>query len=648
MLCDAVVGQNIGTAEEREALFDTLVDRTLQWEAWSPFKERKNATDYPIDAEALRDDFVNASSELDLVIALQKLSNLRQDRHLFVDEEFPDVSNQQTETPIKFWPDFSGAALKIFVSDTAINFSTYSSQSLTLGDEVIAVNGIDIETYYESLIPFLRFSTINGARWEFAEALSIKRTLFDPSLYRFDNTVQYTLKRGNGTNYLISLPYSNEDYKFTDSGARSLPGYELLLQTIDVDMYVKYLDENIIVLLRWKDFEDVANTAFNIIQKAKERNLLSANVILDIAESSGGSGAPDLLRILAQEPFQTTWGNVKIGDYLDDFKQGFSGPVREWLDNDVEEARANDEEFSPNVPFKLQYFSKTETGIMNPGEERFAGKVVLISGSNTGSQVDQCAAMLIDNDVAIVSLGMPCGGYSNTWEYEPLLNFPEGSNNWFEYHWNIGHTIRPNGEVLEGNPAIPEYPYLLTSENFASYYDQMIQAAEDTLMVYPVEVDCALPIPSIQTLEGRLATDFNASYKYQWYLNNEIIEGETNSILNQSRSEGTYKVEISQGLCTAESEPFESVIASIDTFQFNLFPNPVTGQTLTLEFSDFIASDLAFKMHDLSGKVIDSYQIDQTASHRVLMYFEGGIKGLFLLKIYSLQREILTTRLIIK
>ncbi len=34
------------------------------------------------------------------------------------------------------------------------------------------------------------------------------------------------------------------------------------------------------------------------------------------------------------------------------------------------------------------------------------------------------------------------------------------------FMWTIGHTIRPNGEVLEGNPAMPEDFIPMTRANY--------------------------------------------------------------------------------------------------------------------------------------------------------------------------------------
>ena len=41
--------------------------------------------------------------------------------------------------------------------------------------------------------------------------------------------------------------------------------------------------------------------------------------------------------------------------------------------------------------------------------------------------------------------------------------------------WNIGHTIRPNGEIAEGNPAAVDEWIPLTSANVQTYYSEMLE-----------------------------------------------------------------------------------------------------------------------------------------------------------------------------
>jgi hypothetical protein len=43
--------------------------------------------------------------------------------------------------------------------------------------------------------------------------------------------------------------------------------------------------------------------------------------------------------------------------------------------------------------------------------------------------------------------------------------------------WSIGHTIRPNGEVLEGNPARVDEWVPVTADNAGRYHGLLFEAA---------------------------------------------------------------------------------------------------------------------------------------------------------------------------
>ena len=88
--------------------------------------------------------------------------------------------------------------------------------------------------------------------------------------------------------------------------------------------------------------------------------------------------------------------------------------------------------------------------------------------------------MFADNELAVV-IGMPTGGYSNTWEHEEVLYFPGTDRPVAEFMWNIGHTLRPNTEILEGNPVVPDIYVPLTRENFRTYDRELLRLAMDAL-----------------------------------------------------------------------------------------------------------------------------------------------------------------------
>jgi hypothetical protein len=43
--------------------------------------------------------------------------------------------------------------------------------------------------------------------------------------------------------------------------------------------------------------------------------------------------------------------------------------------------------------------------------------------------------------------------------------------------WNVGHTLSPNGDILEGNAVQPQVYVPLTRENFRTYHRDLLAAA---------------------------------------------------------------------------------------------------------------------------------------------------------------------------
>ena len=122
------------------------------------------------------------------------------------------------------------------------------------------------------------------------------------------------------------------------------------------------------------------------------------------------------------------------------------------------------------MQFKNQFLPTTSDGYLYPAKEHFTGPMVLLTAPSACSGADQFAAMFIDNELGL-SIGMPEGGCSNTWEWDETLKFPISGKPVAMFSWTVGQSIRPNGEVLEGNSAVPRVFVPLTRDNYAKYYD---------------------------------------------------------------------------------------------------------------------------------------------------------------------------------
>jgi hypothetical protein len=89
IICALLLGLSSGlvsqsTAEDRAALFDYILSRTMERESFSPIKIRNLALDVEQGMLRYRDELIAADTEEKLYYALAKLSNARKDRHLRV------------------------------------------------------------------------------------------------------------------------------------------------------------------------------------------------------------------------------------------------------------------------------------------------------------------------------------------------------------------------------------------------------------------------------------------------------------------------------------------------------------------------------------------------------------------------------------
>jgi hypothetical protein len=222
--------------------------------------------------------------------------------------------------------------------------------------------------------------------------------------------------------------------------------------------------------------------------------LLDHAMIMDVTRSRGGSLGAYAMQRVQPRPFKTTFGNLRISDviepFVEDKRADFAardindggvpetiddgGWLMAWLEDDVLEALARGDEYTNDVPFKLAHAPRESDGILQPASVHFRGPIGIISGPSGGSHLDQFVSIIVDNDLGPV-VGMPPGGYSNTWEWEEILTLGDTGQPVVGFMWNVGHTIRPNGEIAEGNPVEVDEWMPLTADNVETYYADMLE-----------------------------------------------------------------------------------------------------------------------------------------------------------------------------
>ena len=505
-----------GTPALRGALFDTIIARTERREAFSPVKNERLGFDPIAAMKALRDDVVAAETEEALYYALARLSHARRDRHLDLflvpggltlpDSAGLDVSGgpdpaAPKQAPARIFPDYSDGAAEAdyFVGGVASGAFDFEQSAVEgwaenlPGARIVSVNGMPVEAWHDSAAAFIRHSTHAQLRWKLAEAMTLSTAAMPPHL-RAD-TLRLEFREHNGQVAARSpLPFADpSDLAWNGIGEPNYPGLSLALHTPTFDLLTPDDGRPFLVII-WRGFrESMVADVDRLIAFASERGLLDHALVMDVTRSRGGSLGAYAMQRLQPRPFRTTFGNLRISDitlpFIEDKRRDFAARdindggvpetiddgtwLMEWLEDDVLGALERGDAYSNNVPFKLAHAPRDSDGILEPAAVHFRGPLGIISGPHGGSHLDQFVSIVVDNGLGPV-VGMPPGGYSNTWEWDEVLTFPGTDQPVVGFMWNIGHTIRPNGEIAEGNPVDVDEWMPLTPQNVTTYYEDML------------------------------------------------------------------------------------------------------------------------------------------------------------------------------
>jgi hypothetical protein len=500
------------TPEQRAALFDTILARTMRREAFSPVKNQRLGLDVEAAMRAVRPELVAADDDPSLYHALVKLSAARRDRHLSVqlvegglDPGFKDglrvagglpATPDPLHAPVRFAPDYGNPNEPFFFLVDWAEDASVTDAGVAVGDRLIGVNGRSAEAWYQAAAPYMRHSTDEGSRWKLAQLLPQRSAVLPMTMY--EETLVVELERTGGERYMLDLPYRPAaDLVWGDRGEPRYRGFTEVFQTPTYTLFQS--DDRPVLLLSWVGFrEHMVEDVDRLMAWAAEEGRLDHDVIFDATRSGGGSRGAYAVRRLSPHPFKTTFGNLRLSDagvaFVEQAKEEagrlLDSGVQEaddngrwlldWLETDVAEAIADGRDYTNDVPFKLAHAPKDSDGVLQPAPVHFTGQLVVLLGPDGGSHLDQFAAIVADNDLGSI-VGMPGGGYSNTWEWEELLTMPGTDLPVAEFMWSIGHTIRPNGELAEGNPAPVDVWIPLTRANAAEYYATLLGEALELL-----------------------------------------------------------------------------------------------------------------------------------------------------------------------
>ncbi|NUQ35425.1 MAG: hypothetical protein HUU29_10855 [Planctomycetaceae bacterium] len=500
------------TAEDREALFTYLCEKTLAREAFSAIKYEKLKMDPKQAMLALREEFVAADTEERLFYALCAMSNTRKDRHLRVSlidgglklshtagvdkGVWPMSRDDIAEAPIRFANDYGQEDhYFLFVADYARNIEQLSGGVLPdIGDRVTDVGGVSFAEYVQRVEPYQRYSTHQGLWFALAQGLGLRSYHVPPWIV--GEQLELELERRSGGRYRLTLPYlPHGTIEWNDPAPRAYSGFTQIFKRDTFDLYQHA--KHAVLLIDWHLFgSKLLDDVDEMMALAKAQNMLDHALIFDGTQGGGGARGVYLMQRLVSQSFTPTFGNLRISDVTEAFieqrramhehgKVNASGIPEtmdggkwqmDWFLTDVRAAIRAGEAYTKNVPFKLAHAPKASNNLFQPAEVHFRGPMAVLLGPHGGSHLDQFASIVADNNLAH-TIGMPTGGFSSTWEWEEDLRFPISKRPLVRYRWSMGRSIRPNGEVLEGNPAMPKEYLPQTRDNYLGYHRLLIDKA---------------------------------------------------------------------------------------------------------------------------------------------------------------------------
>lgn len=513
----------IGTPELRGALFDTILARTERREAFSPVKNERLGFDPLAAMTVLRDDVMAADTEDELFYALARLSHARRDRHLDLALVPDGLAPSHTaglevsggpdpdpppRAPVRVFPDYADGAgeAAYFVGDVAAFVDPEDAGQPELppiGARIVSVNGMPVAAWHDSATAFTRHSTVAALRWKVAEAMTLATAALPPHLRTDHLTLGVRATDGGESTY--RLPFlAPRDLFWHGTAEPRYPGLALALTTGTYDLLIPQDGRRFLVLI-WRGFrESMVGDVDGLIAYAEQAGLLDHALVMDVTRSRGGSLGAYAMQRLQPRAFKTTFGNLRLSDitlpFIEDKRRDFAARdindggvpetvddgtwLMEWLEDDVLGALERGDAYSNNVPFKLAHAPRDSDGILEPAAVHFRGPLGIISGPHGGSHLDQFVSIVVDNGLGPV-VGMPPGGYSNTWEWDEVLTFPGKDQPVVGFMWNIGHTIRPNGEIAEGNPVAVDEWMPLTPDNVTTYYEEMLTRVLELMGGWP-------------------------------------------------------------------------------------------------------------------------------------------------------------------
>ncbi|MBT1701839.1 fibronectin type III domain-containing protein [Chryseosolibacter indicus] len=137
----------------------------------------------------------------------------------------------------------------------------------------------------------------------------------------------------------------------------------------------------------------------------------------------------------------------------------------------------------------------------------------------------------------------------------------------------------------------------------------------------------------------------NSNVDYQWFVNEEVIEGATNNFFIP-QAPGEYTVEISNAECSVKSKAYLFNLVSNEpldeNFNISIYPNPTTGSSINVDVITSRIIPLKLQVLDLTGSVLYERNIEAKGMLETLtIEFSNTLtEGIYIIQIKQGDKEI--------
>jgi hypothetical protein len=176
-------------------------------------------------------------------------------------------------------------------------------------------------------------------------------------------------------------------------------------------------------------------------------------------------------------------------------------------------------------------------------------------------------------------------------------------------------------------------PNANTGASYYFFYDWEITTGCKSIRVPVTATVDSMPATPVITANGNVLTSSSTAGN-QWYLNGNILNGETNQNLTATQP-GTYTVTVTYNGCTAVSNPF--VFTSADDVDANamtwsIFPNP-GREIFNLQVNAKGSKQIEIRIMDSPGKLVFSSILDGHANVNQRLDLSSLASGVYMIEL---------------